>query len=211
MELSLPYPDMEFTPLDILSADDMNKILANQQYLANFDGDLGEFVGKVQANTLNADGTLKDSVVKARNIDQDLFKQIYAAGRATAVTLSNQNGGNFIPFIYSDGAEYMSGVTDGSSPHNVFTVPEDGYYLASAFIELKAVTGTCGYLEVNSGGGYEGSHKNYTIENNKRMLDSLITFMKKTKGQQIQFYLWCWGTSGKEVLANANIQILKVA
>lgn len=40
MELILPYPEMEFTPLDILSASDMNQILANQEYLKEHRGEI---------------------------------------------------------------------------------------------------------------------------------------------------------------------------
>ena len=105
----------------------------------------------------------------------------------------------------------MSEVTGTANDHNVFTVPADGYYLVFSMIELKAVEGTYGYLEINLGGTDEGVHKNYTIANNTRMFDSFITFMKRAKNQQITFNLWAWGTSGKEILSKANIQILKVA
>lgn len=53
----LPYPDMDFTPLDILTAEEMDEIVANVEYLKTFCGGL-------------ADGSnLSDGVIQARNIN----------------------------------------------------------------------------------------------------------------------------------------------
>lgn len=53
----LPYPDMDFTPLDILTAAEMDQMVANDQYLRDFCAGL-------------ADGTnLSDGVIQARNLD----------------------------------------------------------------------------------------------------------------------------------------------
>ena len=53
----LPYPDMDFTPLDILTAAEMDQMVANDQYLRDFCAGL-------------ADGAnLSDGVIQARNID----------------------------------------------------------------------------------------------------------------------------------------------
>lgn len=35
MALTLPYPDLDFVPLDILTAEEMNEIVANYTYIAN--------------------------------------------------------------------------------------------------------------------------------------------------------------------------------
>lgn len=35
MSLSLPYPSMSFVPLDILTAEEMNQIVANYEYISN--------------------------------------------------------------------------------------------------------------------------------------------------------------------------------
>ena len=35
MALTLPYPGLDFVPLDILTADEMNEIVANYTYIAN--------------------------------------------------------------------------------------------------------------------------------------------------------------------------------
>ena len=52
----LPYPDMDFTPLDILTAAEMDQMVANDQYLRDFCAGL-------------ADGTnLSDGVIQARNL-----------------------------------------------------------------------------------------------------------------------------------------------
>lgn len=53
----LPYPNMDFTPLDILTAAEMDQMVANDQYLRDFCAGL-------------ADGTnLSDGVIQARKID----------------------------------------------------------------------------------------------------------------------------------------------
>lgn len=53
----LPYPDMDFTPLDILTAAEMDQMVANDQYLRDFCAGL-------------ADGSnLSDGVIQARKID----------------------------------------------------------------------------------------------------------------------------------------------
>ena len=52
----LPYPDMDFTPLDILTAAEMDQMVANDQYLRDFCAGL-------------ADGTnLSDGVIQARKL-----------------------------------------------------------------------------------------------------------------------------------------------
>lgn len=59
----LPYPDMDFTPLDILTAAEMDQMVANDQYLRDFCAGL-------------ADGTnLSDGVIQARKIDWSTFDQ----------------------------------------------------------------------------------------------------------------------------------------
>lgn len=35
MALTLPYPDLDFVPLDVLTADEMNQIVANYTYISN--------------------------------------------------------------------------------------------------------------------------------------------------------------------------------
>ena len=53
----LPYPNMDFTPLDILTAAEMDQMVANDQYLRDFCAGL-------------ADGTnLSDGVIQARKLD----------------------------------------------------------------------------------------------------------------------------------------------
>ena len=36
MAIPLPYPNMSFVPLDILTAEEMNHIVANYTYIANY-------------------------------------------------------------------------------------------------------------------------------------------------------------------------------
>ena len=56
----LPYPNMDFTPLDILTAAEMDQMVANDQYLRDFCAGL-------------ADGTnLSDGVIQARKLDSGI-------------------------------------------------------------------------------------------------------------------------------------------
>ncbi len=36
MAVTLPYPNMDFTPLDVLTAAEMDQMVANDKYLADF-------------------------------------------------------------------------------------------------------------------------------------------------------------------------------
>lgn len=202
--------DNTITQLTLTRGVDNGHKVGDQIVLNPTLGWLDDLIGGLGV-TLNPDGSLKDSIVKASNIDQNSFKQIYAAGRATAVTLSNKNGGNFIPFVYSDGAEYMNDVAEEKSPYNAFTAPEDGYYMAFLNFDFKAIEGTYGNLEMSLGGSSEGDHRYFAISSNKRMLETLLVLDKKTKGQSMPFYVWVWGSSGNEVISRINIKFLKVA
>ena len=61
---TLPYPNMDFTPLDVLTAAEMDQMVANDQYLRDFCAGL-------------ADGTnLSDGVIQARKIDFTTFPNV---------------------------------------------------------------------------------------------------------------------------------------
>ena len=59
----LPYPDMDFTPLDILTAAEMDQMVANDQYLTNF------------VNGLADGSNLSDGVIQARSLDYSTMKK----------------------------------------------------------------------------------------------------------------------------------------
>lgn len=82
----LPYPDMDFTPLDILTAAEMDQMVANDQYLRDFCAGL-------------ADGTnLSDGVIQARKLDLSSFtnnpKFIQAGTKPVRAYHSNSSGGS---------------------------------------------------------------------------------------------------------------------
>lgn len=84
----LPYPNMSFVPLDILTAEEMNHIVANDQYLRDFCAGL-------------ADGTnLSDGVIQARKID------FTTLGFANYSTTEHDTG-----YKYSNKAVYMRTMT----------------------------------------------------------------------------------------------------
>ena len=68
---TLPYPDMDFTPLDILTAAEMDQMVANDQYLTNF------------VNGLADGSNLSDGVIQARSLADNL----------TSYSLSEQDTG----------------------------------------------------------------------------------------------------------------------
>lgn len=53
---TLPYPNMDFTPLDVLTAAEMDHMVANTEYLKNF------------CNGLADGSNLSDGVIQARHI-----------------------------------------------------------------------------------------------------------------------------------------------
>lgn len=95
---TLPYPNMDFTPLDILTAAEMDQMVANDQYLRDFCAGL--------ANGTN----LSDGVIQARKLDWTslIGKNIqfgtnngtfYPSGNSATTTITFPRSFNKIPSV----------------------------------------------------------------------------------------------------------------
>lgn len=78
MSVALPYPNMDFTPLDILTAAEMDKMVANDQYLANFCAGLAD-------GTNIGNGVIQTSKLKLK----------IQSGEASATFQPDNSGGGF--------------------------------------------------------------------------------------------------------------------
>lgn len=76
MALTLPYPGMDFTPLDILTADEMDHLVANIEYLAN----------NILSSTVLYSGSQTGDVTLSSDVTQYTYIEIFA----------NENGGRKI-------------------------------------------------------------------------------------------------------------------
>lgn len=81
MSVTLPYPSMSFVPLDVLTAEEMNHMSANDQYLAGLFPLVGANIGAGQIdndhlalrNTLNLDGDADaDAYFRANRADTNV-------------------------------------------------------------------------------------------------------------------------------------------
>lgn len=121
MSVTLPYPDMDFTPLDILTAAEMDKMVANDQYLANFCAGL-------------ADGTsIGNGAIQARNVNFANFAvpvMIVNAIHPTGLTTNN----NIFKMTTVDKLYEATGydVTVTSDGHVKITLPATGTYVLKA-------------------------------------------------------------------------------
>lgn len=96
MSVTLPYPSMNFVPLDILTAEELNHMAANDQYLA----------GLFPVSTANvADGAITNAKL----------------GTLTGVSATNSSGNVDISATRSDSSTTISLRAGDSSAHGVYS------------------------------------------------------------------------------------------
>ena len=112
MALTLPYPSMNFVPLDVLTAAEQNQLVANIEYIAN------------QFPITNAN--IASSTVKSSNIDWTSmdYAKIYIGG-------PTQNG--TVPMVLSQG-------TTVTVSNNSFRASVTGVYLVTFIISATNST-----------------------------------------------------------------------
>lgn len=132
MALTLPYPSMNFVPLDILTAAEQNQLVANIEYIAN------------QFPITSAN--IGSQAVKSSNIDWSTY--VYTAGDSvtkiyagTAVTTSTTSGS--IAYITIQLAKPIStGVFPSITSFNVPEIEKIGNGSSSNIINLQNSGGT---------------------------------------------------------------------
>lgn len=105
MALTLPYPNMDFTPLDILTADEMDQLVANIEYLAQ------RFPVTTTRDSLWS-GTISDTATTATLSEALVDGGVYIA---TFMAISGAYQASFVflggqtthQFYVSDGTNYV--------------------------------------------------------------------------------------------------------
>ena len=123
MTPTLPYPGMVFVPLDILTAEEQNQMVANDQYLRDFCAGL-------------ADGTnLSDDAVQAQKIDFSTFN------RTTDLSSGYYEMGDLL-FCWGR-ATVSVGTGSYAETQKAFTFPK---VFASTPMVMKSCTDLGGYV-----------------------------------------------------------------
>lgn len=117
MALTLPYPDMVFVPLDILTAAEQNQLVDNIEYIANqFPITAANIANATITNTQIASGTIQGSNVDWSSLSSantDSMGGWYFEGMAqattqtTSLTVPVTAGRNFYKIVWN--AELVSG------------------------------------------------------------------------------------------------------
>lgn len=92
MALALPYPSLDFVPLDVLTAEEMNQIVANYTYIANqFPITMTNLASAVQTAIQNAGGITSGEVWTPRG---NVFCAGVLTGSRTTIHLTIPLGQN---------------------------------------------------------------------------------------------------------------------
>lgn len=127
MSLALPYPSMVFVPLDVLTADEMNHIVANYEFIAD--------QLPVADVVTNSNGT----AIKFENGIMICFKT-FASGAITTGSTYGDTQWNF-PVSFVETPTFLAMPTRGSSDY--------GMYLP----KINAISNTyaqCIWLNINN-------------------------------------------------------------
>lgn len=184
----LPYPDMDFTPLDILTAAEMDQMVANDQYLRDFCAGL-------------ADGTnLSDGVIQARKIDHG-SSNFYVSRYAQDQTISASSE-TVVQFPVNDFTE-----TEGISYSNGrFTVQTAGIWIITA--ETGGSSGTSHTTEIKVNGVEISSNRGYNTGAN---YVSTSVVAKLNAGDYFEILVFAGGTTIINSRAKGNIQAALVS
>jgi hypothetical protein len=92
MAINLPYPDIDFVPLDILTAAELNMLVANEEYLANMWA-TSDTNGIIEARHLKYQGTLSLVKTGAQTLPGGAYVQVtYDTVRFSNTALLQKNG-----------------------------------------------------------------------------------------------------------------------
>lgn len=100
MALTLPYPDMVFVPLDILTAEDQNQLVGNIEFLAN----QFPLAASNIANGAIGSDQLAAGAVKSQNVDFTTFGYVYKQE-----TISKTVGTTAVQLLTIDVSQFPAG------------------------------------------------------------------------------------------------------
>ena len=116
---TLPYPSLDFVPLDILTAEEMNQIVANYTAINN------STIGTSQL----ADSSITTNKLANKSVTSDKVDFATLPGSAGATAVSGK----------------MSG-TSWANIGNAFTAPSNGLYFASAIFNQNGNPGGTAFI-----------------------------------------------------------------
>lgn len=146
MALVLPYPDLDFVPLDILTAEEMNQIVANYTHIANQFPVTSQNIDWAtlipRAECLYQLGNQSASQFKITVTGNEQYENVYgllcfrqAPPKLITIYLGQPNT---ITNVYVNDSTKLSWTADG----NVLTVTYADVWSDCAFLYLKKRTGT---------------------------------------------------------------------
>lgn len=136
--MSLPYPSMNFTAFDILTAAEMNQMVANDQALADGTGFNSGAIGTsaLSAGAVTPDKTdIPTKFFVYRNASQSV------PGNLTSTKIQ------FDTELFDTGSNF-----DATTNHR-FTAPNTGYYKVGGFVGANAASGSIIILDLRKNAG----------------------------------------------------------
>lgn len=159
MALTLPYPDMVFVPLDILTAEEQNQLVGNIEFLAN---QFPLSASNIANGAIGSD-QLAAGAVKSNNVDwgsmpqdaDDRSSSYFQVGGLLlswgAITANNQNTGAYAETTYSVTFPKAYSV----APRVVASTTDVGGYIGEYLVVSNASTTSVNITigHVKEGGG----------------------------------------------------------
>ena len=149
MALTLPYPDMVFVPLDILTAEEQNQLVGNIEFLAN----QFPLAASNIANGAIGSAQLADEAVTADKIDFTTFKSSWSGETAYGLPVKCQRCGDIvIASIHGFPSETLptSGTSDEKIPVGYRPTQEEDAVIRSS----KSAYGMIGFGYITADGSF---------------------------------------------------------
>lgn len=164
MALTLPYPSMNFVPLDVLTAAEQNQLVANIEYIAN----------QFPITSQNIDWTTMGLVFSGATSQSETITQTanyqYKVISGLTSTVPVEPGGKYlIVAALSLNSTYNNGNTDfgvnilvGGTNKGTVLTGGTSYQSIVAFGEVDVISSTQMTVEVSIGGRVPGTYTVYT-------------------------------------------------
>lgn len=165
MALTLPYPDMNFVPLDVLTAAEQNQLVANIEYLANNVNTSNTIFNTVRTkiyvdNTNGDDSNDGLSTASPKKTLASVFAKINELGGSASIRFMSA-GTYTVPAGYFDGANFVfeknsSSLGDVILDHGADALQYENSVVIYSGMKLTG-TGTSGVTYYNSYITYQGN------------------------------------------------------
>lgn len=122
ISITLPYPSMDFVPLDVLKADDLDKVVANINAIVN---------------AINA-YQLPEPIVTSGMVS---LSAEAGAGATASITIPNQSSASYKVFLASANPNLQVNVANKAT---------DSFNIVATNPTEEAITTTCDYLVIKA-------------------------------------------------------------